>query len=267
MLSRIPEELLRKMQLDNFFNKYPRVAIAFSGGSDSAFLAYSALKYAKEVRAYFVKTAFQPEFEYQDVIRFTNEYSLDLKVIELDILSEEEVVCNPSNRCYYCKKKIFSVISKAVKEDGFEVILDGSNASDDASDRPGMKALEELKILSPLRMCNLTKDDIRRLSKEANLFTWNKPSYACLATRVPSNVRITKDILDKTEKAEAYLSSLGFNDFRVRYRDGNAFIQLVEEQFDLYYQKEDIIKTELLRDYQDILLDSKPRIKTVGIIE
>ena len=254
------------MQLDNFFNKYPRVAIAFSGGSDSAFLAYSALKMATEVRAYFVKTAFQPEFEYEDAKRFAKEYSLDLKVIELDILSEESVISNPSNRCYYCKKKIFSAISEEVKKDGFEVILDGSNASDDASDRPGMKALEELKVISPLRMCNLTKDDIRRLSKEANLFTWNKPSYACLATRVPSNVRITKDILDKTERAEAYLASLGFNDFRVRYRDGNALIQLIEEQFEMYREKEGIIKEELLKDYQDVILDDKPRIKTVGII-
>jgi len=250
------------MRLDEFFIKYPRVAIAFSGGSDSAFLAYFALKHAKEVKAYYVKTAFQPEFEYMDSLRFAREYSLDLKVIECDVLKEEAVVCNPKNRCYFCKRVIFSHIVESAKEDGFDVLLDGSNASDDASDRPGMKALEELKVLSPLRICGLTKKDIRLASKEAGLFTWNKPSYACLATRVPSDVRITEDILKITEHAEEYLASLGFSDFRVRYREGNALIQLTGEQFFLYEEKKEIIIKELTQYYKEVILDDVPREKT-----
>ena len=251
------------MDLKDFFKEYPKVAIAFSGGCDSAYLSYAALKYAKEVRAYYVKTAFQPEFEYEDALRFAKEYSLDVCVIEYDILKEENVCANPSNRCYFCKQKIFTLIKQQAAKDGFEVLLDGSNASDDDADRPGMKALSELSVLSPLRLCELTKSDIRRLSKEAGLFTWDKPAYACLATRVLTGEKITADILNITEKAEEYMKTLGFSDFRVRYREGNALIQLTREQFGLYEKERPKIEEKLGEYYKDIILDRTPRQKSV----
>ena len=249
------------MKLEEFFKEYTKVAIAFSGGCDSAYLTYAALKYAREVKAYYVKTAFQPEFEYEDALKFAKEYALNLSVIECDILSIKEVTDNPSNRCYFCKNQIFGKILARAKEDGFETILDGTNASDDATDRPGMKALEEMKVISPLRLCNLSKRDIRELSKAAGLFTWDKPAYACLATRVPEGTQITKEILKKTEKAEAYLVSLGLTNFRVRYRDGDALIQIAEGQQDLYEQNKDKIEAELGQYYVNLKLDEKLRDK------
>ena len=249
------------MKLEEFFKEYTKVAIAFSGGCDSAYLTYAAIKYAREVKAYYVKTAFQPEFEYEDALKFAKEYALNLSVIECDILSIKEVTDNPSNRCYFCKNQIFGKILARAKEDGFETILDGTNASDDATDRPGMKALEEMKVISPLRLCNLSKRDIRELSKAAGLFTWDKPAYACLATRVPEGTQITKEILKKTEKAEAYLVSLGLTNFRVRYRDGDALIQIAEGQQDLYEQNKDKIEAELGQYYVNLKLDEKLRDK------
>ena len=247
------------MNLEEFFKIHPKVAIAFSGGCDSSYLAYEALKSAEKVRAYYVKTAFQPEFEYRDALRFAEEYSLDLKVLKCDVLSFKEVTDNPSNRCYYCKNRIFKTIIDSAGEDGFDIILDGTNASDDSSDRPGMRALKEMNVYSPLRICNLSKSDIRRFSKEAGLFTWNKPAYACLATRVPAGVKITEEILSKTEKAEAYLFSLGFVNFRVRYRDGGALIQLSEGQRDLYEAKREEIKAMLGQYYSEVILDELVR--------
>ena len=249
------------MKLEEFFKEYTKVAIAFSGGCDSAYLTYAALKYAREVKAYYVKTAFQPEFELEDALKFAKEYALDLSVIECDILYVQDVANNPSNRCYFCKNQIFGKILGKANEDGYTTILDGTNASDDASDRPGMKALEEMKVISPLRLAGLSKSDIRALSREAGLFTWDKPAYACLATRVPEGSQITKEILEKTEKAEAYLASLGLTNFRVRYIDGDALIQIAEGQQDLYEQNKDKIEAELGRHYVNLKLDEKLRDK------
>ena len=210
-----------------------------------------------------MKTCFQPDFEYKDALKFAKQYSIDLSVIEYDILKEENVCANPSNRCYFCKQKIFTLIKQQAAKDGFEVLLDGSNASDDDADRPGMKALSELSLLSPLRLCELTKSDIRRLSKEAGLFTWDKPAYACLATRVPAGERITGEILCKTERAEEYLFTIGFRDFRVRYREGKALLQITEDQFELYEKEKDNINKKLGESYEEVTIDRKARTKSV----
>lgn len=248
------------MELSGFFKDHSKAAIAFSGGCDSAFLCYSALNCGAKIKAYYVKTQFQPEFEYEDALRFAKEYGLDLAVLTLDVTVDEKVTENSALRCYYCKQRIFSAILERAKADGFSEIFDGSNASDDAGDRPGMKALSEMKVLSPLRICGLTKKEIRERSKEAGLFTWDKPAYACLATRIPENTRITPEILEATERAENYLFSLGFADFRVRYRDGAALLQLLEEQFGLYEEKKELIEDRLGADYREIRLDPSPRV-------
>lgn len=141
-------------------------------------------------------------------------------MVNADILQYDEVTANPGNRCYFCKKRIMGAIRAAAVADGYETMIDGTNASDECGDRPGMKVLEEQHILSPLRICGLTKSDVRRLSKEAGLFTWDKPAYACLATRILAGEKITAEKLKAIEESEAVLFAMGFSDFRVRLRDG-----------------------------------------------
>ena len=243
------------------------MAIAFSGGVDSAYLLYTAKKYAEEVRAYYVNSAFQPAFEFEDAKRLAEELNVKLSIISINVLDNEKIVENPANRCYYCKQVIFSKIVNQAAIDGFTELLDGTNASDNSEDRPGMKALQELKVLSPLRECGLTKNRIRELSKEAGLFTWNKPSYACLATRLPVGSKITNERLAATEKAEDYMMSLGFKNFRIRMLENRtsisaapiAKIELTKEQLPLLLQNRENIVSKLKIDYSKVLLDLETR--------
>lgn len=247
------------MTLSEFFAQNKRVAIAFSGGVDSSYLLYSAQKHGCEARAYYVKSAFQPQFELEDALRLANELHADMKILEVDVLSSAEVVANPHDRCYYCKKVIFSMIAQEAGKDGFTVLLDGTNASDDEGDRPGMRALKELSVRSPLRECGLTKAEIRHLSQEAGLFTWDKPAYACLATRIPTGDRITKEKLTATEEAEGYLFSLGFSDFRIRMMGDTAKLQLPESQLNILLENRAKIVAELKKYYRSVLLDLEVR--------
>ena len=205
-------------------------ALAFSGGVDSAYLLYRAVQEGCAVVPIYIKTPFQPEFELQDAQRIAREVGVDLRVLPLDILSVPHVRENPPDRCYYCKRALFSRILEAAVEAGAQVVFDGTNASDSSDDRPGMRAICELGVRSPLRECGLTKSEIRALSKEAGLFTWDKPAYACLATRVPSGTEITPHILERTERAEERLAKMGFRDFRVRLMGDAARLQVLEEQ-------------------------------------
>ena len=247
------------MELREFFEQYPEVAMAFSGGVDSAYLLYAARQYAKRVKAYYVKTAFQPQFELDDAKRLAVDLGAEMEVLEADILRDPVIVSNPADRCYHCKKKLFSHILKAAREDGFSVLLDGTNASDDASDRPGMRAIAELSVYSPLRECGLTKDVIRQLSREAGLFTHDKPAYACLATRIPVEEVITAEKLQRTEFAEDYLTALGFRDFRVRSMGDMAKLQVREEDLEQVMTRRKEILNELKKYYTGVLLDLEVR--------
>ncbi len=162
------------MDLNEFFKEHNKVALAFSGGVDSSYLLYAAIKSGAQVRAYYVNAAFQPQFELDDAMRLAKQLNADMKVLTADVLSNETVVKNPSDRCYHCKNVIFNMILAEAKKDGFTILMDGTNASDAEDDRPGMRALRELCVYSPLRICGLTKTEIRRRSKEAGLFTWDK---------------------------------------------------------------------------------------------
>lgn len=247
------------MVLSEFFDNNPKVAIAFSGGVDSAYLLYAAKLYKADAMAYYVKSQFQPQFEYDEAVRMAVDLNIPLKVIELDVLACSDVRENSSQRCYYCKNRIFNEIIKSANDDGYRVILDGTNFSDDATDRPGMRALRELGVKSPLRECELTKDEIRSLSKEAGLFTWNKPAYACLATRIKTGEVITAESLAKVERAEGILYDMGFSDLRVRVSGDNALLQLKKSQFDLYYQKENEINIILSSIFKSISFDENGR--------
>ena len=247
------------MTLTEFFHENQKAAIAFSGGVDSAYLLYAALQSGADVRAYYVKSAFQPQFELDDARRLAETLSADMRVLDVDILADETVAANPPDRCYHCKRRIFSAIASAAAADGYTLLLDGTNASDDAGDRPGMRALRELSVRSPLRECGLTKPEIRRLSREAGLFTWDKPAYACLATRVPAGERLTAEKLENTERAEDFLFSLGFTDFRVRLFNGAARLQLPAEQLPRLLERRAEILSELKKTYSAVMLDLEVR--------
>ena len=160
------------MKLSEFFAQTPSGALAFSGGTDSSFLAWTAMKYGTGWKAYYIKTAFQPTFELEDAKRVAEQCGIPLRIIPVDVFAQDAVTANPSNRCYFCKRILFEQVLKQATKDGCQLVIDGTNASDDAGDRPGMQALRELEVRSPLREAGLTKADVRRLSREAGLFTW-----------------------------------------------------------------------------------------------
>ena len=247
------------MNLTQFWQANPKAAIAFSGGVDSAYLLYSAVQSGADVKAYYAKTAFQPAFELEDAKKLAAQLGAQMEILSIDVLSVPNVAENPANRCYYCKTALFSAMTAAAKKDGFTLILDGTNASDEAADRPGMQALRELSVRSPLRECGLTKKEIRRLSKEAGLFTHDKPAYACLATRIPTGDTITPGKLSRTEDAETYLHSLGLRDFRVRTLGDIARIQVTESDLETVLKNREFILSHLKKLYSGVVLDLEVR--------
>lgn len=247
------------MTLQEFFTEHPKAALGFSGGVDSSYLLYAGIKAGADIRPYFIKTAFQPEFELEDAKRLCAQLGAELHIIELDALTNPDVVKNPPNRCYYCKTGLFGTLQARAKADGYTVLLDGTNASDDTGDRPGMKALTEMSVLSPLRLCGLTKAQIREFSREAGLFTWDKPAYACLATRVPTGEAITEALLARVEGAEQVLFSLGFTDFRVRVFYDAARVQLKPAQMQQALSRRSEILENMKPYFKIVLLDLNGR--------
>ena len=245
------------MTLQEFFAAHPKVALGFSGGVDSSYLLYAAKQAGADVRPYFAKTQFQPEFELEDAKRLAELVDIELTILPYDVLPAAGF--NPPDRCYYCKTALFGALVARAKADGYATIIDGTNASDDAGDRPGMKALQEMQVLSPLRLCGLTKQDIREKSGEAGLFTWDKPSYACLATRFPAGVQITEEGLKKVEQAEGALFDLGFTDFRVRVYHGAARIQLPKAQMERALAMRQEILDKLRPLFEGVFLDLEGR--------
>ena len=246
-------------QLQAFFKAHPKLALGFSGGVDSSYLLYAARLCGVDIQPYFVQSQFQPAFELEDAKRLTQMLDTSLKVIELDLRSHPEVLHNPADRCYHCKRIIFEAIKEQALADGYSVIIDGNNASDDAADRPGMNAVAELQVLSPLRESGLTKSKIRELSREADLFTWNKPAYACLATPIPTGHEIIPELLIQVEKAEDILFELGFYDYRVRVLGEYARIELLADQMPKAMEYRDTIVEELSKYFTGVLLDLKAR--------
>ncbi len=245
------------MTLNDFFKQNQSFAIAFSGGVDSSYLICAAKLAGVKAKGYYVKSAFQPDFETEDALRLAREYSLDIEVIEADVLSSKIVCENPPDRCYHCKKLIFNRIIEKAHADGFTLICDGTNASDDINDRPGVRALQEYGVVSPLRLCGITKADIRTESRKLGIFTADKPAYACLATRISSGQMITAETLRKVEDSERGLFELGFSDFRVRVLGSCARLQLTVADMPLFIDKQKEVSALLLRNFDDAVLDLK----------
>lgn len=247
------------MTLEQFFQENPKCALGFSGGVDSAYLLYAGVKAGADIRPYFIKTVFQPAFELADAKKLAAGLGAEVTVLELDALADPRVAANPADRCYFCKQNLFRTLKERAIADGYPVLLDGTNASDEAGDRPGMRALTELSVRSPLRECGLTKAEIRARSREAGLFTWDKPAYACLATRVPAGEAITAETLARVEGAEDALFRLGYTDFRVRVFHSAARLQLPRGQMERAVREAETIQAALKPYFTPILLDLEGR--------
>ena len=248
------------MTLKDFFAAHQRCALGFSGGADSAYLLAAGLALGEDIRPYYVRTAFQPAFELADARRLCSELGAELTLLEYDILSVPEVRSNPRERCYFCKRAIFSLIRERAVRDGYDTVLDGTNASDDLDDRPGWRAIRELGVLSPLLMCGITKAVLRRESEKLGLFTARKPAYACLATRAPEGMELSPELLGHVERAEEALSKLGYEDFRVRLtREGFARLELPEAFLERAIAERGAILAALGGDFARVTLDLKGR--------
>lgn len=186
--------------LGDFFARTPRLAVAFSGGCDSSYLLAEALRHGCCAKAYVVRTAFQPAFEMADAKRLAAHLGADCELIDADIFVRGEVCANGPDRCYWCKRFIFSIIRERMTRDGFDVLADGTNASDSPARRPGFRALAELGVVSPLRRAGMSKDDVRAASHALGLFTAGKPSFSCLAVHVSAGARITRPVLDEVAR-------------------------------------------------------------------
>lgn len=195
--------------LDAFFARTPRLAVAFSGGTDSAYLLAAARAAGCAVAAYMVDTAFQPAFELEDARVVADYLDVPFCVIEADVLARADICANPPDRCYVCKRFIFERVWEAARADGFTVLADGTNASDDPARRPGFRALAEAGVVSPLRRAGLTKAEVRAasraLAERAGLplhaYLADKPRFSCLAVHVPAGEPITREALDAAAEA------------------------------------------------------------------
>lgn len=208
-----------------------RAAVAFSGGVDSAFLLYAAKEALGEnVIALTAVSEFFPERETKEAKEFCEKYGIRQIVFGIGALEIPGVADNPPDRCYLCKKALFSKMKVIAAQNGADVLMDGSNKDDEGDYRPGLIALKELEICSPLREKQFTKADIRGLSRMLGLPTWDKQSFACLASRFPYGDTITKEKLEMVDRAEQCLLDLGFGQIRVRIHGNLARIEADRSQ-------------------------------------
>ncbi len=214
-------------KLKEILRKTGGLLIAFSGGVDSSFLlkvAHDVL--GKKVLAVIAVSRTYPIEEGRAAVQFARKLGVRYMMIETAEFNDENFVSNPHERCYHCKKELFSRLADIAEKEGIKYIADGSNVTDLSDNRPGVRAAAEYRVSSPLREAGFTKDEIREMSKEIKLPTWDKPQLACLASRIPYGTRITKQILDKVGKGEKYLKSLGLKQVRVRHHGGLARIEV-----------------------------------------
>jgi uncharacterized protein len=215
------------IDLLSHLQKLEKVVLAFSGGVDSTFL----LRAAKEVlgdnvKAMTIRSPYIPKWEIEEAKQLVKEIGVAYEIIEAPII--DEIRNNPENRCYLCKTAIFSMLKSAAKTQGYHYVIDGSNFDDTGDYRPGLKALKELEVQSPLLECQLTKQEIRSLSRELGLKTWDKPAYACLLTRIPYDNELKEEDFEKIESAEKYMMDRGFRAVRVRCHGNLARIEVAK---------------------------------------
>ncbi|MCE5345651.1 MAG: ATP-dependent sacrificial sulfur transferase LarE [Bacteroidales bacterium] len=219
------------VKLDSILKELSSFAVAFSGGVDSSFLLHRAYKVSKSgIIAITVRTPYIPTHEINEAVEFTKTYGIRHKILDIDF--PEVIRTNPVERCYLCKKTLFTEVLTFAKENNYKYIVDGTNADDMGDFRPGMRALKEMGIRSPLLESDITKNDIRKFSKEENLDIWDKPAMACLLTRIPYDTQITDGALRMIEQAENFLFEKGFPGTRVRIHGDMARIECIPGYFE-----------------------------------
>ena len=229
-----------------------KVAVAFSGGVDSTFLLKVCIDElgSDNVLALTARSQAITEQEYQEAQALARLFGASQILVETGELDDPNIVENPPERCYYCKKQIFGRFLAIAREKGYNFVLEGTNFSDTDDFRPGMKAINELGVLSPLKDAGLTKDEIRQLSKEMGLPTWNKPSYACLFSRFPYGEKITSEKLKRVAQAEAILRQQGFYQFRVRSHGDLARIEVLPKEIDKFF--DEAFRNKIIQEFKAI---------------
>ena len=218
-------------ELKTYLSQLNSVAIAFSSGVDSTFLLKTAHNVLGDrVIAVTARSCSFPERELKEASDFCKAEGIRHFIVDSEELDIEGFSSNPKNRCYLCKHELFEKIAAVASENGIEKTAEGSNIDDNGDYRPGLKAVAELNVLSPLRHAGLTKDDIRELSKELGLKTWNKQSFACLSSRFVYGESITKEKLSMVDRAEQQLLDMGFYQVRVRIHGTIARIEVLPDQ-------------------------------------
>ena len=222
----------KRQKLTDILKATGGCAVAFSSGVDSTFLLAAAKEaLGDRVLAVTVKAAWVPDREMDEAVRFCAERGIEHVILTADADEIEGFRENPPDRCYLCKTALFTRIRETAAEHSYVVVAEGSNTDDDGDYRPGMRAIRELGIASPLKEAGLSKAEIRALSREMALPTWKKPSAACLASRVPYGERVTDEKLRMVEEAEDYLAEIGFEQVRVRVHEGGvARIEVAPER-------------------------------------
>lgn len=220
-------------KLQNYFQELGNCVVAFSGGVDSALLAKTAHDIlGSQMVAVTATSNIFPKREREEAIAFCKQYGIPHKLIAFDPFKLPGFEANPNNRCYICKHHLLETFQEFAKQNGYTYVCEGSNMDDLGDYRPGLQAVSELGILSPLRHVKLHKAEIRNLSKALDIPTWNKSSFACLASRFVYGEHITREHLERIDQAEQLLYSLGFTQFRVRIHGGtNARIELLPQEF------------------------------------
>lgn len=226
-------------RLGKLLTNYQSVLISFSGGVDSSFLVKACLDFlgTQAVLAVTAKSETYPDHELKEAREFARKLGVRWRSITSSEISNPEFRANPPDRCYYCKKELLTELKRIAKREGLNQVVEGTHQEDSRGHRPGLRAVKELGVKSPLKEAGFTKKDIRMISRKVGLDSWNKPSFACLASRFPYQTRITPTKLKMVDKAEDVLRSLEIKQFRVRSHGEVARIEVLKGDFQNILEK------------------------------
>jgi uncharacterized protein len=256
-----PENALvsRERHLYDVLASFESVIVAFSGGVDSAYLAWAATRVlGPAALCVTADSPSYPDYHRQLAVRVARDFGLHHEFVRTSEFEQPEYRANPVNRCYYCKSELYDVLSRLAASRGIAMIVDGSNADDRSDYRPGRTAAREFGVRSPLDEADLTKSDIRELSRRAGLPTWDEPASACLSSRIPYNSEVTTEKLGMIERAEAVLRHMGFRVCRVRHHDQLARLEIGADELNRALDpavREHIVRELRAIGYQHVTID------------